>query len=178
MGSRGAGGRRRSLRLRLASCGGNVGPAPDERSRQGIGPLYTLEEFKRFLLNDLRPSNIRSQDVFREYRGIRQRSSRLGTSFKANFQGKRNKCPFVLTTNLAYTAPGNSTSNPGVTAAFTKMTCISGNGCLRVGRDGGAAAADLRLSELSGEYPDRGLIGILLNVQIFWSCWTRIAVKC
>lgn len=93
-------------------------------------------------------------------------------------KGKETNAHFVLTKNLAYTAPGNSTSNPGVTAAFTKMTCTSGNGCLRVGRDGGAAAADLRLSELSGEYPDRGLIGILLNVQIFWSCWTRIAVKC
>lgn len=82
-------------------------------------------------------------------------------------KGKETNAHFVLKTNLAYTAPGNPTSNPVVTAAFTKMTCTSGNGCLRVGRDGGAAAADLRLSELSGEYPDKGLIGILLNVQNF-----------
>ena len=38
----------------------------------GIDHNYTWEEFKRFLLNDLSPSNIRSQDVFRDYKSIRQ----------------------------------------------------------------------------------------------------------
>ena len=33
---------------------------------------YTWEEFKQFLLNDLSLSNIHSQDVFWDYKSIRQ----------------------------------------------------------------------------------------------------------
>ncbi|MCJ1266315.1 hypothetical protein MMC22_006198 [Lobaria immixta] len=38
----------------------------------GINHNYTWEKFKQFLLNDLSPYNIRSQDVFWDYKGIRQ----------------------------------------------------------------------------------------------------------
>ena len=38
----------------------------------GINHNYTWEEFKQFLLNDLSPSNIRSQDIFRDYKNICQ----------------------------------------------------------------------------------------------------------
>ena len=38
----------------------------------GINHNYTWKKFKQFLLNDLSPSNIHSQDVFWDYKGICQ----------------------------------------------------------------------------------------------------------
>lgn len=43
----------------------------------GINPNYTWEKFKQFLLNDLNPSNICSQNVFWDYKSIHQWGSKM-----------------------------------------------------------------------------------------------------